>query len=407
MPVFEYEALAPDGSRSKGVMDAESEAAVRDRLRHGGKYPVSISRSQVGGRSGPFRVPRNLSFSRISISEINVFTRQLATLIGAGLPLDAALSSIAEQAEKQSMKQVVSQLKEGVSQGESLSAALEERPELFSTMYVNMVRAGEAFGSLDLVLSRLADFGDRFETVRGRLRAALIYPAFMTLVGAGVLFVLITFVIPDIMQVYARMDKALPLPTQVLIGLGTFFRHYWWLLLLSIGGLAVAVKISVSGPAGRKRLDRIMLKTPVLGRVINKSILFRFSSTLASLLSSGVDIVDSLEISKRVVSNICISGVIDEAIADIRVGQSMVPPFARSEWFPSAFVQLLSVGESSGKLEEMLEKISASSERELESTTRGLTSLIEPVLIVIMGILVGFIVLSVLLPIFEMNQVVR
>lgn len=407
MPVFEYEALAPDGSRSSGVMDAESEAAVRDRLRHGGKYPVSISRTRATGQSGLFGLNKNFSFSRIRVSEVNVFTRQLATLIGAGLPLDSALKGIAEQAEKQAMKQVVSQLKEAVSEGESLSSALGTRPELFSAMYVNMVRAGEAFGSLDLVLSRLADFGDRFEAVRGRLRAAMIYPAFMTLVGAGVLFVLITFVIPDIMQMYARMEKALPLPTQLLIGVGNFLRNYWWLLLIIIVGTAAALKSVINGPAGKKRLDRLWLKTPVVGRVINKNILFRFSSTMASLLSSGVDIVDSLEISKRVVGNVCISAVIDEAIADIRVGQSMVSPFARSEWFPSAFVQLLSVGESSGKLEEMLEKISVSTERELESTTRGLTSLIEPVLIVIMGILVGFIVLSVLLPIFEMNQVVR
>lgn len=407
MPVFEYEALAPDGSRSRGVMDAESEAAVRDQLKGSGRYPVSIARSRHDVRTGPLKIKDIFTFSRISTSEINVFTRQLATLIGAGLPLDSALTSIADQVENQPLKQVVSQLKESVSQGESLSGAMRARPELFSTMYVNMVRAGEAFGSLDLVLSRLADFGDRFEAVRGRLRAAMIYPAFMTLVGAGVLFVLITFVIPDIMQVYARVEKALPMPTQLLIGLASFLRHYWWLLLMCIAGAVVMMKIAVKGPAGRKRFDRLLLKLPVIGKVVNKNILFRFSSTLGSLLSSGVDIVDSLEISKRVVDNVCISEVIDEAIEDIRVGQSMVPPFTRSEWFPSTFVQMLAVGESSGKLEEMLEKISINSERDLESTTRGLTSLIEPVLIVIMGILVGFIVLSILLPIFEMNQVIR
>jgi general secretion pathway protein F len=406
MPVFDYESLAADGSRNRGVMDAESETAVRDRLRSDGQYPVSIARSPDGGHSGR-KIGDLVNFSRISRTEINVFTRQLATLTGAGMPLDSALSAIAGQIGNQAFKQVVIQLKEAVNEGVSLSSALQSQPQLFSSMYINMVRAGEAFGSLDLVLSRLADFGDRFDEINGRFRAAMIYPIFMTIIGTGVLFILITFVVPDIMQIYAGMEKALPLPTQLLIGLASFFRSSWWLLLVVLVGGIAALRMFVETASGKQVRDRLLLTLPVLGKVVNKNVLFRFSSTLESLLSSGVDIVDSLEISKRVVDNRCISAVIDEAIEDIRVGKSLVPAFARSEWFPSTFNQMLAIGESSGKLEEMLKKIAAGAERELESTTRGLTSLIEPVLIVIMGILVGFIVLSILLPIFEMNQVIR
>jgi len=406
VPVFEYEALAPDGTRSTGIMDAESEAAVRTQLRSDEQYPVSIVTSGSGQQQIPGKISIFSIFKQIKPAEINVFTRQLATLIGAGIPLDSALASIIEQADNQSLKRVVAGLKESVIEGAPLSKAMQGQPGLFSNMYVNMVRAGEAFGSLDMVLARLADFGDRFEMVRSRLKSAMIYPAFMTLVGAGVLFILITLVIPDIMQVYTRMEKALPLPTQLLIGLAAFFRGYWWQLLSAIAGIIFLIKMAISKPAGKRIWDRLLLKSPVIGGVVNKNALFRFSLTLESLLKNGVEIVDSLEISKRVVDNYCIGDVIDEAIEEIRVGRSMAAPFARSQWFPATFVQMIAVGESSGQLEDMLDKISSSAERDLESTTTGLTSLIEPVLIVIMGILVGFIVLSILLPILEMNQVI-
>ena len=406
MPVFEYEALAPDGSRSTGIMDAESEAAVRAKLKSSGRYPVAIIESTTKRQGVADTLENWLSLKRISSHELNIFTRQLATLIGAGIPVDAALSSIVDQIDNPGLKRIVAQLRDALGQGEPLSRALQDHPGLFSPVYVNMVRAGEAFGSLDLVLSNLADFGDRFESVRSRLRAAMIYPVFMAMVGGVVLFVLIAFVVPDIMQVYAKMEKALPLPTRLLIGCGTLLQHYWWLLLSTAVVIGFGLKKVFSEPAGQKLRDRLLLKSPIIGGALRKNALFRFSSTLENLLKSGVDIVDGLEISKRVVNNVCIAEVIDEAIEEIRVGRSMVTPFAKSEWFPATVVQMIGVGESSGRLEEMLEKISQASERELESTTLAITSLIEPLLIVIMGILVGFIVLSILLPIFEMNQVI-
>jgi len=404
MPVFEYEALSPEGSKITGVMDGESEAAVRAKLRGDGNYPVAVKRS--GSSRGGAGASAWFRFSRIRPVELHSFTRQLATLIGASLPLDAALASIVAQTGNQALKRVVADLKESVSEGDPLSRALQAHPREFSPMYVNMVRAGEAFGSLDLVLERLAEFGDRSEALSSKLRTAMIYPAFMTVVGAGVLFILITFVVPDIMQVYERTKAALPLPTRLLMALGSFLGTWWWLLPVALAGALFALRAGLKTERGRLARDRILLKSPVIGALARKSVLFRFSSTMESLLRSGVDIVDSLEISKRVVDNRCIAAVIDDAIEDIRVGRSLTGAFGRSEWFPPTFVQMLAAGEASGRLEDMLGKAAAAGERELETTMQGLTALIEPLLIVIMGILVGFIVLSILLPIFEMNQMI-
>jgi general secretion pathway protein F len=410
VPVFEYEALSSKGARSRGIIDAESETMVRQQLRADGMFPVVVVLSGASRQtSAKAKLGRLFSFERIGKSEITVFTRQLATLLGAGIPLDAALSSLAEQTKSPALKKQIAQLKQSVSTGESLSSGLQylqDQERLFSAMYINMVRAGEASGSLDRVLSRLADYGERFEEVRGRLRAALIYPAFMTLVGAAVLFILITFVIPDIMQAYAGMEQVLPLPTRLLLSLSSVVQKHWLLLLLGAAGLAAALKMAAAGASGKRLRDLALLRLPVIGAIARKSVLFRFSSTMANLLRSGVDIVDSLRISKRVVDNVCIEEVIDEAIEEINSGRPLAAPFSRSDFFPATFVQMIGVGEASGQLEDMLEIVSRSSERDLESSMMSLTALIEPVLIVIMGVLVGFIVIAILLPIFEMNQVI-
>ncbi len=407
MPVYEYEALLSSGKKESGVMDAESESAARTRLRSAAKYPVKIrlsrEKSHTAGSSGLNRISL---FERVSSEEINIVTRQLATLLGAGIPLDSALSSIVDQSENPALKKMTAQLKESISEGEPLSQALRRYHRLFPNMYTNMVRAGEASGSLDKVLSRLADFGEKHEALKARLRAALVYPIFMAVVGTGILFILITYIVPNIVQVFGDMEKALPLPTIILINTSSFLRHYWWLLLLAIGVFVVAGRLLIRQKAGRYAWDLVKLRTPVIGGVVRKAMLARFSSTLESLLGSGVEIIDSLEIVKRIIDNVHISRVIDEAIEHINKGKSMASAFSGSRWFPPMFVQMVAVGESSGQLEEMLAKVTISSERDVESAVLGMTSLIEPVMIVSMGLVVGMIVLSILLPIFEMNQMI-
>ncbi|BDD86645.1 type II secretion system inner membrane protein GspF [Desulfofustis limnaeus] len=407
MPVYEYEALLADGRKSKGIIDADSEAAVRTRLRGEGKYPVAIrvTRARTDqaeeGSLGRFRL-----FERVKAAEIHLFTRQLATLLGAGIPLDTALNSIVEQTENPALQRVTVQLKESVSEGEPLSRAMQRFGRLFPNMYINMVRAGEASGGLDRVLSRLADFGEKQEALKARLRAALVYPLFMAVVGAGILFILITYIVPNITRVFDEMGQVLPVPTVLLIGLSSFLRDYWWLLLTVGVGCVVAGRIFVRRPLGKYLWDMIKLRTPVWGPVMRKSVVARFSSTMESLLGSGVEIIRSLEIVKRIIDNVHVSATIDRAIEDINKGKSMAAALSGSAWFPPMFVQMVAVGETSGQLEEMLAKVAAASERDVEAAVLGLTSLIEPIMIVSMGAAVGFIVLSILLPIFEMNQMI-
>jgi len=407
MPVYEYEALLSSGKTDRGIMDAESESAVRNRLRSSDKYPVKIRQTKSKSEGIDKGSLAQVSiFDRIKPGEVHVMTRQLATLLGAGIPLDTALTSIIEQAENSSFKKVVAQLKESISEGETLSQSLGRYQRLFPNMYINMVRAGEASGSLDRVLSRLADFGEKQEALLARLKAALIYPAFMAIVGMGILFILVTYVVPNITQVFEEMEQALPLPTVVLISISSFLQQYWWAVLILIIGLFFIIKLAIRQKSGKQVWDLVKLRAPIIGIVIRKAILARFSSTMESLLGSGVGIIESLEIVKRIIDNTHITKVIDQAIEDINKGRSMANAFSGSPWFPPMFVQMVAVGERSGQLEEMLTKVAASSERDVEAAVLGMTSLIEPIMIVGMGLAVGLIVLSILLPIFEMNQMI-
>jgi general secretion pathway protein F len=407
MPVYEYEALLSNGKKSSGILDAESEAAVRARLRGDGKFPVRIrltkGRSEAAEQGG---LSRLLSFERVKPAEIHVFTRQLATLIGAGIPLDTALNSIIEQAGNPSAKRIVAQLKESVSEGETLSRSMQAFPRIFSNMYVNMVRAGEASGALDKVLGKLADFGEKQEALKARLRAALVYPAFMAVIGVGILFVLITYVVPKITRAFDQMEQALPLPTTILIAVSSFLQNYWVFLLLALVGGYILFKILVRQKTGKYVWDLVKLNIPIIGGVVRKAIVTRFSSTLESLLASGVEIIDALEIVKRIIDNTHVSQVIDQVIDDVNKGRSMVNGLSGATWIQPMFVQMIAIGESSGQLEEMLGKVAEASERDVESAVFGLTSLIEPIMIVSMGLVVGLIVLSILLPIFEMNQMI-
>ena len=407
MPVYEYDALLNNGRKSKGIIDAESEAAVRARLRGEGKYPVKIrlSRSRSAGREAAER-GRGALFERVKAAEIHVFTRQLATLLGAGIPLDSALTSIIDQAGNAPLKRVVSQLKESVSEGETLSRAMQRYGRIFPNMYVNMVRAGEASGALDIVLSRLADFGEKQEMLKARLRAALIYPIFMAVIGSGILFILVTYIIPNITRVFDDMEQALPLPTVILIKLSSFLQNYWWMILLVGAAVVIVLRMAVRQKAGKYLWDMVKLRVPLFGGVIRKSVAARFASTMESLLGSGVGIIDALEIVEKIIDNVHVTEAIDRAVEDINKGRSMTHALSSAPWFPPMYVQMVAVGETSGQLEEMLGKVAEASERDVESAVLGMTSLIEPVMIVTMGVVVGLIVLSILLPIFEMNQLI-
>ncbi|MBU1139770.1 MAG: type II secretion system inner membrane protein GspF [Proteobacteria bacterium] len=407
MPVYEYNALDQKGKSCKGLIDADNESSARSKLRAAGKYPVSLRESlNKGEKNRKQSFSNGLLFDRIKSDETYIFTRQLATLLGAGIPLINALASIIEQSSNPALKRVLAQVRDSVNEGSTLTNALARHPKLFSNIYINMVRSGEASGSLDIVLERLADFGEKQKALQGRLKAALIYPIFMAVIGTGILFFLISYIVPNITRVFTDMERVLPLPTRMLIFLSDALLNYWWLGVLLLLVFIFSIRLFLAQEKGRRIWDRIKLSLPVTGSVTRKIILARFASTLGSLLNSGVPLITSLQIVNSIVNSRPIGEVIEEAMEQIRKGKSMSHALESSVWFPPIFIQMIGVGEQSGQLEPMLEKVAQTYEREVETAILGMTSLIEPIMITAMGAAVGFVVLSILLPIFEMNQMI-
>ncbi len=408
MPVYEFTALTSTGKKLKGVVDADSLTAARQKIRGQGHFPIELKEASAKGGPPVSLFSRQLRFGQaIKQQEVHVATRQLATLLGAGIPLVPALNGLIEQTGNRSFKTVLAQIKDAVNEGDSLTNALANHPRLFSKIYINMVRAGEASGSLDVVLERLAEFGENQQAIRSRIKAALLYPLFMAIVGIVVLFLLITFIVPSITSVFEGTQQALPTPTILLIGISTVLKEFWWLVLAATLGAIVGSRWYITTPAGRRRWDRFKLSAPGISDLSIKTASARFSRTLASLLQSGVTLITALQIVKNIVDNVLLADLINEACDALEKGASLSQFFRNNEWFPPMLVQMMAVGEQSGALDRMLAKAADSYEREVETKIMALTSMIEPVMILTMGVVVSFIVVSILLPIFEMNQLIR
>lgn len=408
MPVYEYSALDGSGKKLKGIIDADSQAAARQKIRNAGNYPVDIrestpiSKKQKEGKTSFLTLGQ-----RITKQEVHVATRQLATLLSAGIPLVQALNGLIDQTQNQSLKKVVAQLKDSVNEGNSFTVSLSDHPRLFSKIFVNMVKAGEASGSLDIVLEQLADFGETQHALRSRISAALIYPIILSLVAIIILVLLLIIVVPNITKVFEDTQQALPLPTIILIDTSNFLSQYWWLLGLFIAGVFVGIRMLIQQPKGKRVWDRLKLTMPLFGDLNIKIIAARFGRTLGSLLQSGVPLVTSLRIVRNMFNNVYMADIIDEATDELEKGGSLSKILRGSRWFLPMMVQMIAVGEQSGSLEKMLNKVAESYEKEVEVKLKALTNLIEPFMILLMGVTMLFIVLSILLPIFEMNQLIR
>jgi general secretion pathway protein F len=408
MPVYEYSALSKAGKKMKGIIDADSLTAARHKIRQAGNFPVDILETVPIARKKTGRKTRAIQFGpRVKHQDVSIATRQLATLLGAGIPLVPALTGLVEQTSNPTFKKIIAQIKDAVNEGNSLTSALSDHPRLFSKIYINMVKSGEASGSLDVVLEQLAEFGEAQHVMKSRIRAALIYPAFMALVGTVVLFLLITFIVPSITQVFDDTQQALPLPTLILINLSGFLAHYWWLLLIGLIGGLIGIRFYIRQSRGKKFWDRLKLTLPLFGDLNTKIAAARLGRTLGSLLKSGVPLISALHIVKNIFNNVLLAEVIDDATEELEKGRSLSNVLKKSRWFLPMVVQMIAVGEQSGALEKMLGKVADSYEKEVETKIMALTSLIEPVMILVMGLLVSFIVVSILLPIFEMNQLIR
>jgi len=406
MPVYSYAGLSADGKNVTGIIDAESPRAARTKLRRSGVFPTTLA--ETHGEATP-RASRSISrmFERISPQELSVMTRQLSTLVSAGLPLVDCLSALIDQVDAERLKRILTQTRENVNEGSSLAVALGAHPKVFSELYVNMVRAGEASGALDVVLLRLADYTESAARLRSKLRSALTYPIIMVVVGGAILFFLLSYVVPKITRIFTESKQVLPLPTRMLIGVSSAFATWWPVVLLLLAALALGIRYYVRTPSGRMRYDRWVLRMPVFGKLLQKIAVARFSRTLSTLLRSGIGLLPSLDIVKNIVDNRVLYDATEAARDAIREGQSIAPPLKKSGIFPPLMIHMIAVGEKSGQLEEMLFKTAEAYEGEVDTTIATLTTLLEPVMILFMGGLVLFIVLSILLPIFQMNQLIR
>jgi general secretion pathway protein F len=407
MPVYEYTALDIKGKNATGIVDAESVSMARQKLRAMQKFPVSINEVADLSKQKTKETPSVVSiFYRVKQTDIAAMTRQLATLIAAGFPLVSAIDALIPQTASKAFKPILAQIKDAIVEGNSFAGALANYPGAFTSLYTNMVRAGESSGTLEIVLEQLADITEKQQALKTRIRSALAYPVLMAFVGILVLFLLITFIVPNITSIFEDMEQILPLPTIILIDVSDFFKNFWWGLLLILIVIWFGFRSFIKTTTGRHVLDKAKLKLPLFGTIFQKLAVARFARTLGSLLENSVTLLTSLEIVRNIAGNTQIAMAIEHAADEVSKGQGLGTSLAASAVFPQLSLQMIQVGEQSGELENLLLKIATMYENEVESRILGVTSLLEPVMILVMGIVLGFVVLSICLPIFEMNQLI-
>ncbi len=406
MPIFEYIAIDGAGKRVKGVLDADSAPAGRAKLRE-----MDLMAVQIGETKREAKRAREITLSEVLSSpktaDVALFTRQLAVLLQAGMPLIDALNAVLEQIDNKGLIRIVYQIKEGISEGAALSAALARHRKYFPQIYINMVKAGESSGAVEVVLFRLADYMEKQLALRRRVTSAMLYPALMTIVGFGVLFFLMTYIIPTITKIFSQLNHALPTPTVILINTSAFLSAYWWAMLALLGIVAIVLNRYLKTETGGLAWDRLKLAVPIFGKLNRKMAVARFARTLGTLTQSGVNLMDSLEIVKSIVNNRVIARAIGDAQESVRKGDDLASSLRRGGVFPPVVIHMIALGERSGQLEDMLIKVADTFDDEVDTTLMGIVSLLEPSMIVIMAVIVGFIVLAMLLPIFDMNRIIQ
>lgn len=407
MPLYTWSGYTEKGKATQGMMDAASVREAKLKLRSQGVFVSEIAEES----SAQAPIVRDISLKRflgrVKFEDLTVMTRQLSTLVGASIPLVESLGALYEQTEASTMKKTIAQVRDAVNEGLSFADALAQHRRIFSDLYVNMVRSGEASGALDVVLLRLAEFLEGQHRLRSKVGAALIYPLVLLGVSGVVLFYLLTAVVPKVVGMFESMGQKLPLPTRILIGVSDFLGWTWWIIAIAVIAAAILFARWRRTPAGAMAFDTFRLKVPVYGAIYRKISVARFARTLGTLLTSGVPIVESLRIVKTVVQNKVMERCIEESTGEVIEGSSIASPLKRSGVFPPIIIHMISTGERSGTLEEMLIKAADAYEEDVETAVAGLASVLEPFMIVIMGMIVGSIVLAILMPMLEMSTIVR
>lgn len=422
MPVFEYKGLTDGGKAVSGLKEADSAKMLRAVLRRENIFLTDVlGQSEGTGRSGTSAKGgaaassgmsrevdlRKLTRGRINTDDIAISTRQLATLLHAGVTLVEALTALVDQVEKEQLKRIFSDVKQRVNEGSGLADALQNHQKVFGNLYVNMIRAGEHSGALDAVLTRLADFTENQAKLRQKIIGTMIYPAIMVVVGVGILTLLMTVVVPKVTKIFESVKASLPWTTRLLIFSSNTIRDYWFILFPSIiAGIYFFVRWARSDQ-GKPTFDRYTLKAPIFGSLIRMLAVARFARTLATLLKSGVPLLTAMDIVKNVVTNSVLAQVVEQARDAIREGESIANPLRRSGEFPPLVYHMVAIGERSGQLEDMLLNIADSYESQVNVKVGALTALMEPLLIVVMGGVIAFVAFSILTPILQLNTSIR
>jgi type IV pilus assembly protein PilC len=397
---FQYKVRDRAGQVVSGTIVADNEALVLQRLREQGLTPLEVGKQSRG-------LNIELSAKKVKLKELAVFSRQFATMVNSGLPILRALSILADQSSNPTLKKTLAACRTDVEQGASLSQAFQKHPKIFNDLYVSMVRSGETGGSLDTTLIRLAETLEKEVKLRGKIKSAMTYP--VAVVGLVILIMtaMLLFVVPQFESIYGQLGGTLPLPTRALLGLSGIFKSVWWLILLGAVGFRFAFRRYKQTEAGRMTVDGIKLRIPIFGSLFHRTALARFASTAAMLLRSGVPILQALDIVMDTVNNRVISKALRDVQGAVREGDSMARPLLKHAVFPPMVVQMIAVGEETGQVDTMLEKVASFYEQEVEAAVDALTSLIEPLLIAVIGGAVGAAVVALYMPMFNIINMIQ
>ena len=401
---YAYKVRDREGKMAAGSMEAESEAAVVTRLRQLGYAPISIETEKSAGLKTEVKLPGT---GRVKLKDLAVFSRQFATMINSGLSLLRSLTILGEQTSNRRLGEVILQVRAEVEQGTSLSAALAKHPKVFNRLYVSMVRAGEIGGFLDQVLVKVAETFEKEVELRGKIRSAMTYPVVVSIMVIGIVAAMLIFIVPTFASLYDSLGGTLPLPTRMLMGASNVLRRFFLLVLVAVIVLVFLFRRWKATDQGRYQLDRFKLKVKVFGPLFHKTALSRFSRTLSTLIRAGVPILQALEIVGETVNNMVISRAVRDVQDAVREGESLATPLAKHATFPAMVVQMMAVGEETGALDTMLSKVADFYDQEVEAAVASLTSMIEPILIAVMGACVGGMVIALYMPLFNIINLVK
>lgn len=403
MPQFKYQVKKAPGNMTTGVLEAESQRAAIARLRDMGYFPISLELYEGEEQKDTLRQ----ALTRVRLKDRNLFLRQIANLIESGMPITRALNTLMEQTENSKLAKIVGQLREDVQKGSPFADALERHPKVFPSMFCSMVRAGETGGMLEEVLWRIVAFGEQEEQLRGKAISAMIYPAFLLCIGSTAIFILTSFVFPKFIAIFNDFNAKLPWPTVVVMGLCDFMGKFWWAVLLAVAGLIAGVVSYVRTEAGRKKLDLTLLRVPVVKGVVQRYEMAKFARTLGTLLDNGVPVLTAIKITVDTLTNKGIAEEVDMIHGRVLEGDSISDSLRHTKYFPPMVINMFAVGEESGRLGAVTKRIADAYDEEVDRAVKAMASLFEPVLIVCMGVVIGFLVIAMLLPMLTLSSTIR